>query len=882
MRPGRLRAFASRLRELFLGRQINQDLQEELREHLALAEAEHRRRGLSPDAARRAAQRDLGGLEQTAESVRDRRGFRVFEYISRDARYAARLLRKAPGFTVAATATIALGIGANVAVFTLADAALFRPWPYPEPDRLVALWETYEGKATRSVLAAANFIDYERENQAFDTVAVYQRNEGSLSGSGSPERIAFEFVSVGYFPALKTLPVLGRPFGSQDYVDGHAPVAIISDAYWQSRLGGAANVLDQSIVLDERARRVIGVMPRGFRAVSDVGREGPAAVWLPSAFRPDELTNRNDHEWTAIGRVRAGVSLDQAQLDLARISAAIARNAPEPAQARAHVAPLADEQVESLRPLLLLLLGAAGAVMLIACVNVAGLIIVRALARRREVAVRLALGATRGRLAVELLVQSAVLVGLGTTVGLAAGWVLTRWLASIAPVAVTSVQPVGLDIRAMAVAGGLAIATALLFGLLPLRQFSGVKPVFALGGLARGTLGPGSMRGRQALLVLQLALGVVLAVGAGLMIRSAMAISAVPLGFNPDNVVAASVALGGRARYPTLQSRIEFFETLRDRIASLPGVRAVAYGNQLPLRGSWTSGFIIEPVGGEARVQASAGFQSVSAEYFDVFGIPLAHGRLIEPGDRTGQSGVALVNGAFGRALLAGTNPIGRVIRRGPVMPPIRIVGVVGDVRRGGRLADIVPQVYLPATQPELYSLQLTQFAVSTHGDAPALTPAIRAAVWAIDPDLPITNVRTIDETLALQLGERRFQTWLFSLFGAIALVLTTVGIYGVVSYAVGQRTPEIGLRLALGAGRGRVLALMLRQSMILAALGSAIGLAAAYGLSRYMTALVWQVSPTDPVSYLQAAAVMIMATLAASLFAARRATRVEPSEVLR
>jgi len=291
---------------------------------------------------------------------------------------------------------------------------------------------------------------------------------------------------------------------------------------------------------------------------------------------------------------------------------------------------------------------------------------------------------------------------------------------------------------------------------------------------------------------------------------------------------------------------------------------------------------VIEPLAGEARVWTNAGFQAVSAEYFDLFRIPLKKGRSLASGDRSGEPGVAVVNEAFVAARLGGTNPIGRVIRRGEKMPAITIVGVVGDVRRGGRLAPIEPQVYLPALQTELYPLQLTQFAVSTHGDVPALTPAIRAAVWAIDPNLPITNVRTLDETLSLQLGERRFQMWLFSLFGAIALALIAVGVYGVVSYSVGQRTSEIGLRLALGVGPGRVLALMFRQSMIFAAIGSAIGLVVAYGLSQYMTALVWQISPTDPLSYLQAAAVTILATLAASLLAARRATRVEPSDVLK
>jgi predicted permease len=382
-------------------------------------------------------------------------------------------------------------------------------------------------------------------------------------------------------------------------------------------------------------------------------------------------------------------------------------------------------------------------------------------------------------------------------------------------------------------------------------------------------------------MVLQLALGAMLTVGAGLMIRSAIAIDNVPLGFNPDNVMAASIVLGGRETYPPA-SRIAFFESLQQRIGALPGVRATTYANQLPLRGSWSSGMLVEPIGPEPLVQTSAGFQSVSAEFFDVFGIPLKQGRSIAETDRTGQPAVAVVNEAFGRVLLGGGSAIGRVIRRGPNMPAITIVGVVGDVRRGGRLVAVEPEVYLPATQPELYPLQVTQFAVRTDGDESALAAAIREAVWAIDPRLPVTNVRSLDETLSLQLAERRFQTWLFSLFSAIALALVGVGIYGVVSYAVGQRTPEIGLRLAMGAGRWQVLALMLRQSVVLATLGSALGLAAAYGLSRYMTALVWQVSATDPMSYLQAGAITMSATLAASLLAAQRAARVAPGEALK
>jgi len=567
------------------------------------------------------------------------------------------------------------------------------------------------------------------------------------------------------------------------------------------------------------------------------------------------------------------VSVDAARAEMAAVSDGMAREFPDAATVRTALAPLGADQVRLVRPLLLVLLGAVALVLLMACVNVASLLVVRSIARQREIAIRFALGATRRRVMVELATQSLVLAFAGAAAGLFVAMVTKDALVSLAPASLPNLGRVALDTRVLTFTTIVALGTGLAFGLLPAWQVSRTRPTEALRTTDRAVTGTWALKSRQGLMVAEIALSTLLLVGAGLMLRSLTVLNRVPLGFDPDGVLAASISLPPN-RYQTPAARLEFFEALALRLAVTPGVRGVTFANRLPLRGSWTSGLGVEPLPGatETKPSTPVGFQSVSPEYFRVLGIRLARGRLLEPADRSGATAVAVVSEAFGRMVLGGAEPIGRRLRRGANMPWITIVGVVPDVRRGGRASPIEPQVYLSAAQTEVYPLPLSELAVRTESDPRALAPAINAAIWAIDPNQPVTNVRTLDETLSLRLAERHFQTFLFTLFAGLALALAVVGVYGVVAYAVSQRTMEIRLRMALGADWRAILRWIFRQSLGLVTVGTVAGLAAAALLSRYLRVLLFEISPTDIPTYVAAASVLAAAALSAIYLAARRA----------
>ena len=867
------RVLLARVRELFRSRRIDRDLGEELDTHLSLLEDEHVRRGLSRVEARRAARMDLGGLDQTKELVKDRRGFRVIEMFAHDVRYAVRLLVKSPGFTTAAIVTLALGIGANAAIFSLVDAVMFRPLPYPDPHRLVSIWEVMQPTGTRSVVAPANYLDYETRARSFSALAAYQSAGKNLTGSGDPERLAGEEVTASYFQTLGVMPELGRPFTAAENRDGQDGVAVISHGLWQRRFGGEPAILNRDIRLDARTYRIVGVMPAAFQAASQARSADPVSILVPIVFRDDVLTNRQDHEVDVIGRLAPGVSVDAARAEMAAVSDGMAREFPDAATVRAALAPLGADQVRLVRPLLLVLLGAVALVLLMACVNVASLLVVRSIARQHEIAIRFALGATRRRVMVELATQSLVLAFAGAAVGLFVAMVTKDALVSLAPASLPNLGRVALDARVLTFTTIVALGTGLAFGLLPAWQVNRTRPTEALRTTDRAVTGTWALKSRQGLMVAEMALSTLLLVGAGLMLRSLTVLNRVPLGFDPDGVLAASISLPPN-RYQTPAARLEFFEALAVRLAVTPGIRGVTFANRLPLRGSWTSGFSVEPLPGAAEPKPSTpvGFQSVSPEYFRVLGIRLARGRLLEPDDRSGATAVAVVSEAFGRLVLGGAEPIGRRLRRGANLPWITIVGVVPDVRRGGRASPIEPQVYLSAAQTEVYPLPLSELAVRTESDPRTLVPAINAAIWAIDPNQPVTNVRTLDETLSLRLAERHFQTFLFTLFAGLALALAVVGVYGVVAYAVSQRTMEIRLRMALGADWRAILRWIFRQSLGLVTVGTVAGLAAAALLSRYLRVLLFEISPTDIPTYVAAASVLAAAALSAIYLAARRA----------
>jgi predicted permease len=527
------------------------------------------------------------------------------------------------------------------------------------------------------------------------------------------------------------------------------------------------------------------------------------------------------------------------------------------------------------------LLLAVGVILLIACVNVANLLIIRAVARRHEIAVRFALGASRGRVMRGLLTQSLVLALLGGAAGFALGAWTQGLLVRMAPANIPRLQNVGLDWHVFAFTAIASLVTVGLFGLVPAWQVGRSRPNEVIKGHSRSVTDTGVLRWRNALMVTEVALSTILLVGAGLMIRSFLTLSGVKLGFESSHVLAMNVTLP-ETHYKTGDDRLRFYEDLAERVSHRPGVQSVAFANRMPLRGGWSSGIRIEGVPAPAAGFQDADFQAVSHGYFVTLGIPLLRGRLLAPGDRMGAELAAVVSEQFGRTFLQGDDPVGRRFSRGQNMPVLTIVGVVADVRRGGREAKVNPQVYLSAAQTSVYPVRLADFAVRSDGDPRSLAPGIQQDVWTIDKDLPVTNVRTLDEILFQNASEKRFQTLLFAMFAALALTLAVVGIYGVVAYAVSQRTPEIGVRMALGASRGRILRWVVGQAVWLVAIGAAAGLAGAVGLSRYVAALLFEVGPTDAVTYAAAASVLAGVAIAASLLAGRGATKIDPVVALR
>ena len=884
--------------------QVDRDLHEELQSHLEHLIDEHLRRGLSATEARRVALLELGGLEQTRAIARDARGFRPLEILGADVRLAVRQLRKTPAFTAAAVATLALGIGANTAIFSLVDAVMLRPLSYADPDRVVAVWEELtpspsapgaSGQAVgprRIAVAPANYLDYQARVRAFESLAAYSAGGRNLAGDGTPERVLAEEVTPSYFRVLGVAPARGRAFDDDDVVAGRERVAIISHSLWQRRYAADLSILGRAILVNGQPHDVVGVMPPSFAGPSAAGQTDPVSLWLPIVFEPGVLANRREHVVSVIGRIVPDATVESARTELRAVSDALAREFPENAATRASLDLLRRDQVTTVRTMLLVLLAGVGLVLLLACINVAGLLMARAIGRQREIAVRYALGASRRRVVLEQLVQSLVLATIGGGAGLAIGAWTTGVLVRLAPPSIPYIQDTSLDGRVVLFTTVVIVVTALAFGLWPAWQASRTNPIDTLKANDRQTSGGWVLKRRGGLLIAEVALSTVVLVGAALMVRSLIALNKVDLGFEPANVLAASIALPPD-RYPTPQARLRFFEELEDRLRQVPGVRGVAYGNRLPLRGDWISGMLVDPVTPSPGAQPEmreAGFQAVSPAYFDTVGIALRSGRILTAGDVAGSTAVAVVNETFSRVLLAGANPIGRQIRRGPSMPAITIVGIVGDIRRTGRAAadgvtaaNVVPQVYLAAAQTTLYPLPLRDVAIKV--DAAVLGSTgleIQRVVSSLDVNQPVTAVRSLEDTLALGSAQKRFQTALFVIFGAVAFALALVGVYGVVAYGVSQRSAEIALRMALGARPGQVFSSIVGRYTALVGIGVAAGLAGARQASGLVAGLLFEVQATEPFTYLAIGLLLVASGGAAAAVAARRATCIDPMLALK
>jgi putative ABC transport system permease protein len=799
-------------------------------------------------------------------------------------RYAARLLARTPGFTIVAVITLALGIGVNSAIFSVIDAVLLRPLPYPHPEQLVSFFE-HQGNDPdeRGGIAPANMADY-NQNHVFTGISHAGTPGMNLTGAGTPERIFGIQAGYNFLDILDVQPAMGRGFRPEEDRYGARHVVVISHELWQQRLGGDPGVLGRSITLDGEAYEVIGVLPAGFQSPDEISQRQPMLFVVPDCWPPNVLHNRGEHYDRAIARLKPSVSLAQAQSEMQTIGARLAKAYPKTnGKIALGVAPLGSDMVRRVRTAMLVLLGAVGLVLLIACANVANLLLARSAGRSREVAIRLAMGAGRGRIVRDLLVESAMLAVLGCALGLVLGAWTRDLLISAAPKNIPRLDSASLSWRVLGFTGLLATLTTFLFGLIPAWQVSGVRPNVALKSGERSTGGSAVLRWRSALMAAEVALALMLLVGGTLLWKSFVRVTGVDLGFQPDRVVMMLVNLPD-LRYPDAARRLAFFQELEQRVERVPGVQSAGFTSHGPMRGGWGSVYETpEGPGSEPDYHLrEADFGPVSPRYFETLGIPILKGRAFTPADKEGAPPVAIVNQVLARKLFPNGDAVGHRIRRMGAHDWETIVGVVGEVHLQSQTEKVHPQIYFPAAQTSLYPVHLADFAIHTAGAPLAIVRDVQRQVWAIDKDQPITRVATLEEVVSASVAQRRFQAALLLLFAAVALALAVVGVYGVISYAVAQRTPEIGLRLALGAQRHDILSLTMARALRPILAGLAAGVAGALAASRLLTSLLFEVKPSDPATFVLVGALLGVVALGACLIPARRATRVDPMVALR
>ena len=890
-----IRELGRKLAYWFQRDRFAQELREEMRLHVDLRARKLASHGLPGEAAHFAARRQFGNAASYQDASSVLWGWTAWERLLQDLRQGVRMLRKSPGFAAIAIFTLALGLGINTAVFSLVNGVMLRSLPYPDPDRLVSIYERVTKTAPdefsssgakiggavdagRTTVSVANLGDY-RRSRAFAGLAAYDSDPMNLTGTGDPERLSGEAVDYSYFSVLGVAPELGRAFLPEDQRPGAARVVIVSHNFWQRRLGGDTGVLARALMLDGQPYQVIGVLPRNFRSPFQLTAPDDMAFFVAPPYPVEMLTRRGDHDVNVVARLNAGFTSRTAQAELDVISARLQEQYPNTNEdIRAVAVPLSDDLVRNVRTSLLALLGASGLIVLITCVNVANLLLVRAVARRHESSVRLALGASRFRMVRQFLAESLLLAAAGCAAGLLLGRLLMEILLRTAPANIPRIQDLAMDWRVFAAATAVATLTGLIFGVAPAWQASQAKPVESLKTTARTAGGNSQARWRAVLTVAEVALSLVLIVGAGLLLKSFVTLMGVDLGFQPDRVLAMNVNLPD-AHYRMASTRLQFFQQLESRVRTLPGVQSAAYANRMPLRGGWGGSIYVDTAPDQ---DSDVDLQAVSPGYFETLGIPLMRGRLLTDQDHTGQPRVAVVNQAFVRQYLSGVDPVGHQIRHDVKAPWVTVVGVVNDIRRGGKDKEISAQVYFPAEQTELYPVKLADFAFRTAGNPRQLVKAVQGQIWALDKDQPITNVRTMDEIITVRAADRRFQTLLLLIFAGVAVGLAVVGIFAVLSYAVNQRMSELGIRVALGAAPFRILRLVLRQAGLLIAAGVAFGLLGAYALTQYLSSLLFQVQPHDWRTYAAAVALLSLVSVVAASIPARRGAKVDPIVALR
>src|SRR5215213_209321 len=803
-----------------------------------------------------------------------------------DIRYGFRMLIKRPGFTIIVVLTLALGIGANTTIFSAVDAVLLNPLPYQEPDRLVAVWETNKQLSPemwdRNEVAMPNFLDWRSSNQVFEQLGSLYYADVNLTGVAEPERIKSCVVTTNFFQVLGIQPMIGRSFLPEEEKLGSPRVVIISSGLWERLLGSDPNLTNKSVTLNGNPVAVVGVMPRGFDLQFPTNMR--VDMWLPMRIDPANV-DRDSHYLYALARLKPGISRDQAQSEMNLIAAQLQQQYPETnAQKGVNIIPLRKQLVGKVDSYLYLLFGAVGFVLMIVCANVAGLLLARVTARHKEVAVRIALGANRWRIIRQLLTESIILSALSGLLGLLFAYGGIKLLVTLTPPDVPRLHEIGLHIPVFLWTLVISILTGVLFGLAPALQASRPDLNEALKKSAGRNQGGFQRRGlRNPLIVSEVALALLLSVGAGLMIKSFLRLQQVSPGFEANNLLTMNIALP-RQKYSQPQQANAFFDQLAERIKTLPGVKSVGGIDPLPFSNSnVTTSFLVE---GAPAVPLSerpdVGERAVTPAYFETMGIPLLKGRSFTAQDRDNTPHVIIVNEALASRYWPNQDVIGK--RLGFEDDPSKqdwreIVGVVGNVKHKGLEAEANPEVYFPYQQLPKNFMSVV---VRTSSDPVSMIPAIRSQVFTIDKDQPVFDIMTMDQRLAKSVASSRFVMLLLGTFSVLALGLAAVGLYGAMAYLVTQRTQEIGLRMALGARRSDVFKLVVGKGMRLVIIGMAIGLVASLALTRVMGSLLFEVTPTDALTFVIVSVVLLTVALLACYIPARRATNVDPLTSLR
>lgn len=870
------------------------ELDRELRNHLDLEAEEHRGSGVDPEEAAYAARRALGNTGQIKEDVRMAWGFQWLETLLHDLRYGLRQLRRNPGFAAVAIITLALGIGATTAIFSVVNGVLLNPLPYPHPNRLVALAEKLPPFQDFAI-SYPDFLDWVKMNHTFDALAAYRHTDMNLIGSGQAERVKVTQVSASFFPLLGVKPVIGRNFSRQEDRRGAAPVVILSGGFWMSKFGASPGIAGKVLTLDGRGYTVIGVIPKGFYFCCENQNFVLGDVYTPiGSYASQWMTERGAHPGIfAFGRLRSGVSLQQARADMDAVARDLASAYPDSNKgAGISLTPLKERMVGNVEPVLLVLLAAVGFVLLIACANVANLLLARATSRRHEFAIRTALGASRGRVIRQLLAESVLLAIAGGGLGLLLASWGTKAAVAMLPQALPRANEVRLDPHVFAFALIISVLVGVLFGLAPALQSS--RPGLHEG-LKEGGRGlSGTHHGTQRVFVaIEMGLAVLLLAGAGLMIRSLANLWRVNPGFNPQNVLTFNVALPPSTSKEAPDQVRASVRNLTNTIGAVPGVKAAAITDgAFPLQGGNLVGFWAEghPKPTTQSEMPNAANYIVGADYFRVMRIPLLRGRVFTEHDDLRSPSVAVIDESLARAYFPNQNPVGKHLHLAGLDQPFEIVGVVAHVDQNGLDEGVQsaasPQIYVPVSQiPNEYISFLARnegFVVRTQTPSYASVEAIRKAVEGMNREQITYGFESMDGIIRDSLAARRFTMILLALFAAAALMLASVGIYGVITYRVASRTHEIGIRMALGAQRRDVLRLVVGQGMILAVISVALGILAALGLTRFLSSLLFGVKPTDPLTFIAVAVVLLAVALLACYIPARRAANIDPMVALR